>query len=52
MNFIIGWLLYDEALPPLRIVGFGLVWTGLAITTTDSIRRARQARSSIPILAA
>ena len=49
INFLIGWLLYDEALPPLRIVGFALVWTGLAIMTTDSVRRARQSRSSIPV---
>ena len=47
MNFIIGWLLYDEALPPLRIVGFGLVWTGLAIMTTDSVRRAHRSRVSL-----
>ena len=49
MNFVIGWWLYDEALPPLRVVGFGLVWTGLAIMTIDSAQRAHQARSSIPI---
>ncbi|MBI4884527.1 MAG: EamA family transporter RarD [Actinobacteria bacterium] len=47
MNFVIGWLLYDEALPPLRIVGFGLVWAGLAIFTIDSARRARHGRGSI-----
>ncbi len=46
MNFIIGWLLYNEALPPLRVVGFALVWTGLAIMTTDSLRRAHQSRVS------
>ncbi|MCE9623673.1 MAG: EamA family transporter RarD [Actinomycetia bacterium] len=46
MNFLIGWLLYDEALPPLRIVGFALVWTGLAIMTTDSVRRAHRSRMS------
>ncbi len=44
MNFLIGWLLYDEALPPSRIVGFALVWVGLAILTIDSARRARAAR--------
>ena len=49
INFLIGWLLYDEALPPLRIVGFAMVWTGLAIMTTDSVRRAHQSRSSIPV---
>ncbi len=47
MNFAIGWLLYDEALPPLRIVGFGLVWTGLAVMTIDTVRRAHQSRVSL-----
>lgn len=49
MNFIIGWLLYNEALPALRVVGFGLVWAGLAITTIDSAQRAHQSRGSVPI---
>ncbi len=44
INFILGWLLYNEALPPMRIVGFGLVWTGLAIMTIDSACRAHQSR--------
>lgn len=52
MNFIIGWLMYDESLPPLRIFGFALVWAGLAIMTVNSVRRAHQARSSVPIPAA
>jgi chloramphenicol-sensitive protein RarD len=46
MNFLIGWLLYDEALPPSRVVGFALVWVGLAILTVDSARRARAARGT------
>ena len=46
MNFLIGWLLYDEALPPSRVVGFALVWVGLAVLTVDSARRARAARST------
>ncbi len=44
MNFVIGWLIYDEALPPARVAGFALVWVGLAILTVDSARRARAAR--------
>ena len=52
MNFVIGWLMYSEALPPLRVVGFGLVWAGLAIMTIDSAQRAHQTRSSIPTAAA
>ena len=52
INFIIGWLLYDEALSPLRVVGFSLVWTGLAIMAVDSARRARQSRSLNAVLTA
>ncbi len=48
MNFLIGWLIYDEALPLSRVVGFALVWIGLAIMTIDSARRIRAARASIP----
>ncbi|MEN9643394.1 MAG: hypothetical protein RL238_63 [Actinomycetota bacterium] len=46
MNFFIGWLLYDEDLPPSRVAGFALVWIGLAILTIDSARRARSARAA------
>jgi chloramphenicol-sensitive protein RarD len=46
MNFIIGWLIYDESLPPTRLVGFALVWVGLIVLTADSLRRARFARTS------
>jgi chloramphenicol-sensitive protein RarD len=48
MNFLIGWLIYDEALPLSRVIGFALVWIGLAIMTIDSARRMRAARASIP----
>ncbi|MEY4339468.1 MAG: hypothetical protein RLZ14_1318, partial [Actinomycetota bacterium] len=44
MNFLIGWLVYDEALPPSRVIGFALVWVGLALLTFDSARRARATR--------
>ncbi len=46
MNFLIGWLLYDESLPPLRLFGFSLVWLGLAILSIDTARRARATRMS------
>ena len=46
MNFVIGWLIYDEALPPTRLFGFALVWVGLIVLTADSLRRARQSRST------
>ena len=44
MNFVIGWLVYDEALPAPRLLGFALVWIGLVVLTADSLRRARHSR--------
>lgn len=44
MNFLFGWLLYHEDLPTARVIGFALVWAGLAVLTVDSVRRARAAR--------
>ncbi|MDO8390750.1 MAG: EamA family transporter RarD [Actinomycetota bacterium] len=44
LNFLIGWLLYDEAMPTDRLIGFALVWAGLAVLTVDSTVRARRAR--------
>ena len=42
MNFVIGWLIYDEALPATRLFGFALVWIGLVVLTADSLRRVRR----------
>ena len=47
MNFLIGWLIYDESLPPSRLLGFALVWVGLAVLTVDSARR-RAGRRACP----
>lgn len=46
MNFVIGWLIYHEDLPPSRVLGFALVWIGLVVLTVDSAGRARRQRSS------
>lgn len=45
MNFLVGWLMYDESLPTSRVVGFGLVWAGLVILTLESAARARRNRA-------
>ncbi|MGB8858596.1 MAG: EamA family transporter RarD [Ilumatobacteraceae bacterium] len=45
MNFVIGWLMYDEALPATRLAGFALVWVGLVVLTADSLRRAHRLRT-------
>jgi chloramphenicol-sensitive protein RarD len=41
INFCLGWLVFHESLPPSRVVGFALVWVGLAIATADAARRSR-----------
>ncbi len=48
MNFLIGWLLYDEPLPAVRVVGFALVWTGLAVLTADTWHRTRRS-APVPV---
>ena len=37
INFLLGWLVFDEPLTPSRVVGFGLVWTALALVAVDAI---------------
>ena len=45
INFLLGWLAFDEDLPPSRIVGFALVWVALVLMTFDTVRRARATNS-------
>jgi chloramphenicol-sensitive protein RarD len=40
INFFLGWLAYHEQLTTNRVVGFGLVWIGLALVSADSLRRS------------
>ncbi len=42
INFLLGWLAYHETLNATRVVGFVLVWIGLAAVTIDSLRRLRR----------
>ena len=37
-NFLLGWLIFDEALPPSRVIGFTLVWFALIFATVDMVR--------------
>jgi chloramphenicol-sensitive protein RarD len=39
-NFLLGWLIFDEALPPSRVAGFALVWCALSFATVDMVRGA------------
>ncbi len=42
INFLLGWLVYDESLPADRVVGFALVWCALAAVTLDTVRSSRE----------
>jgi chloramphenicol-sensitive protein RarD len=46
INFLLGWLAFGEELPPSRLVGFLLVWAGLAVLSVDTVRRARTVRAA------
>jgi chloramphenicol-sensitive protein RarD len=35
INFGLGWLLYDEPMPPDRLVGFAFVWCALLVVLWD-----------------
>ena len=41
MQLTIGVFVYGEPMPPVRLVGFALVWLALAVFTVDSLRHAR-----------
>ncbi|NNE13024.1 MAG: EamA family transporter RarD [Ilumatobacter sp.] len=44
INFLLGWLIYGEALPTSRVIGFALVWTALVLVTIDTLRRELERR--------
>ena len=42
MQFLLGVTLFDEPLPVVRLLGFVLVWLGLALFTLDLVRHHRR----------
>jgi chloramphenicol-sensitive protein RarD len=49
MQFLLGVLLFREPLPPVRLLGFVLVWCALALFTADLLRVHRRAlRLAVP----
>lgn len=51
INFLLGWLVFDEPLPLSLAIGFALVWAALAFVTADLVRRrpAQNPASVTPI---
>ena len=46
INFLLGWLAYDEPLDSARFAGFLLVWIGLLFSLSDTLRNRVSARSA------
>jgi chloramphenicol-sensitive protein RarD len=47
LQFLVGWLLLGEAMPPERWIGFGLVWLALIVLTADMIAASRPPRRPV-----
>lgn len=41
LQFALGLLIFDEAMPPVRWIGFGLVWLALVMFTVEATRHHR-----------
>jgi len=46
MNFLIGWLMFDELLTSSKVAGFSLVWVCLALVLTDLFRTQRRQQTA------
>jgi chloramphenicol-sensitive protein RarD len=49
LQFVIGVFVLQEAMPPARWLGFGLVWIALVILTIDMFRAQRTTRSVVRV---
>ncbi len=49
INFLLGWLAFDEPLPASRVVGFVLVWSALAAVTVEMVRSRPTVRAAVPV---
>jgi chloramphenicol-sensitive protein RarD len=47
IQFLLGLFLFGEPLTPNRLIGFALIWTALAIYTTDGVRTHRKAMAAV-----
>jgi len=47
LQFLMGLVVFHEAMPPGRWVGFGLVWLALVVFTVESIRHHRRRLAAV-----
>jgi chloramphenicol-sensitive protein RarD len=49
LQFLLGVTLFDEPMPPLKLLGFALVWVALALFTSEVVRHHRRSlRLAVP----
>lgn len=48
LQFLSGLLVFREAMPASRWIGFGLVWLALVVITAESLRFRRRALAGVP----
>lgn len=48
-QFLLGVVYFDEAMPPERWAGFGLVWLALVLLTADAWRIARRPKRQVEV---
>ncbi|MEH0546171.1 EamA family transporter RarD [Streptomyces sp. B21-105] len=48
-QFLLGVVYFDEAMPPERWAGFGLVWLALVLLTADAWRFARRPKRQVEV---
>ena len=41
-QLLLGWLYFDERMPPARLAGFALIWAALALLAWDGVSAARR----------
>lgn len=44
MQFLLGWLVFQEPLPPERLAGFALIWVAVTIFAVDAVAKSRRAQ--------
>ena len=49
LNFLIGVMLYGEALTATRMIGFSIIWTALALYTVEGVLHARARTTELPL---
>jgi chloramphenicol-sensitive protein RarD len=47
MNVFLGWVVYDEAMPVDRLIGFAFVWIALVAVMWDRVSIARSANEPV-----